>query len=108
MDHLTTTLHQLCELIALDNVDSPSDGAEVMAHPAVRDMVIDATGEVGVLRYRIRLKPSASEPSAEAVSPLALAVDLRFIRRGRPRFTGCKITRGQSFTPWQKWPRTGG
>ena len=77
MDHLTTTLHQLCELIALDNVDSSSDGAEVMARPAVRDMVIDAAGEVGVLRYRIRLKSSASEPSAEAVSPLALAVDLR-------------------------------
>ena len=85
MDHLTTTLHQLCELIALDNVDSPSDGAEVMARPAVRDLVIDAAGEVGVLRYRIRLKSAAAEPSAEAVSPLALAVDLHFIRRGRER-----------------------
>lgn len=83
MDHLTTTLHQLCELIALDNVNSPSDGAEVMAHPAVRDMVIDAGGPVGVLRYRIRLKPSASEPSDKAIIPQALAVDLHFIRRGK-------------------------
>ena len=85
MDHLTTTLHQFCELLALDNVDSPSDGAEIMTHPAVRDLVIDVEGPVGVLRYRIQLKQAASEPSAEAVSPLALAVDLRFIRRGRER-----------------------
>lgn len=83
MDHLTTTLHQLCELLALENVGSPGEAVEVMAHPAVRDMVIDAAGEVGVLRYRIRLKSAASEPSAEAVSPLALAVDLHLIRRGR-------------------------
>lgn len=53
MDHLTTTLHQFRELLALDNVDSPSDGAEVMVHPAVRDLVIDVAVPVGVLRYRI-------------------------------------------------------
>lgn len=83
MDHLTTTLHQLCELLALENVGSPGEAVEIMAHPAVRDLVIDFTGAVGVMRYRIRLKSAASEPSAEAVSPLALAVDLHLIRRGR-------------------------
>lgn len=83
MDHLTTTLHQFCELLALDNVDTPSGGAEVMTHPAVRDLVIDIAGEVGVLRYRIRLKPSASEPSDKAIIPQALAVDLHFIHRGK-------------------------
>lgn len=83
MDHLTTTLHQLCELLALDNVDSPSDGAEIMSHPAVRDLVIDVAGEVGVLRYRIQLKQAASEPSDKAIIPQALAVDLHFIRRGK-------------------------
>lgn len=83
MDHLTTTLHQFCELLALDNVDTPSEGAGVMASPAVRDLVIDVAGEVGVLRYRIRLKPSASAPSDKAISPMALAVDLYLIRRGK-------------------------
>lgn len=83
MDHLTTTLHQFCELLALDNVDSPSDGAEVMVHPAVRDLVIDVAVPVGVLRYRIQLKQAASEPSDKAIIPQALAVDLHFIRRGK-------------------------
>lgn len=83
MDHLTTTLHQLCELIALGNVDSPSDGAEIMSHPAVRDLVIDVAVERGVLRYRIRLKQAASEPSDKALIPQALVVDLHFIRRGK-------------------------
>ena len=83
MDHLTTTLHQLCELLALENVGSPGEAVEIMSHPAVRDLVIDFTGAAGVMRYRIRLKSAASEPSAEAVSPLALAVDLHLIRRGR-------------------------
>lgn len=83
MDHLTTTLHQLCELLALENVGSPSEAVEIMAHPAVRDLVIDFTGAVGVMRYRVRLKSAASEPSAEAVSPLALAVDLHLTRRGK-------------------------
>lgn len=83
MDHLTTTLHQLCELIALDNVDGPSDGAEVMAHPAVRDLVIDVAGEMGILRYQIRLKQAASAPSDKAIIPQALAIDLHFIRRGK-------------------------
>jgi hypothetical protein len=83
MDHLTTTLHQLCELLALENVGSPGEAVEIMSHPAVRDLVIDFAGAAGVMRYRIRLKSAASEPSAEAVSPLALAVDLHLIRRGR-------------------------
>lgn len=83
MDHLTTTTHQFCELLALDNVDSPSDGAEIMSHPATRDLVIDVAGEVGVLRYRIQLKQAASEPSDRAIIPQALAVDLHFIRRGK-------------------------
>lgn len=83
MDHLTTTLHQLCELLALENVGSPGEAVEVMAHPAVRDLVIDFAGAVGTMRYRIRQKPSASEPSAEAVSPLTLAVDLHLTRRGK-------------------------
>ena len=83
MDHLTTTLHQLCELLVLENVGSHGEAVEVMAHPAVRDMVIDAAGAVGVMRYRIRLKQAASEPSDKAVSPMALAVDLHLIRRGR-------------------------
>ena len=83
MDHLTTTLHQFCELLALDNVDTPSEGAEIMAHPAVRDLVIDVAREVGVLRYRIQLKQAASEPSDKAIIPQALAVDLHFIRRGK-------------------------
>lgn len=86
MDHLTTTLHQLCELLALENVGSPGEAVEIMNHPAVRDMVIDAAGEIGILRYQIRLKSAASEPSAEAVSPLALAVDLHLIRRGKTRW----------------------
>lgn len=83
MDHLTTTLHQLCELLALENVGSPSEAVEIMTHPAVRDLVIDFAGAAGVMRYRIRLKSAASEPSAEAVSPLALAVDLHLTRRGK-------------------------
>lgn len=83
MDHLTTTTHQFCELLALENVGSPGEAVEVMAHPAVRDLVIDFAGAVGTMRYRIRLKPSASEPSAEAVSPLTLAVDLHLTRRGK-------------------------
>lgn len=86
MDHLTTTTHQFCELLNLGNVAAPGEAVEVMAHPAVRDLVIDVAGEVGVMRYRIRLKPSASEPSAEAVSPLALAVDLHLTRRGKTRW----------------------
>lgn len=83
MDHLTTTLHQLCEMLALENVGSPGEAVEIMAHPAVRDLVIDFTGTMGVLRYRIRLKSAASDPSAEAVSPLALAVDLHRTHRGK-------------------------
>lgn len=83
MDHLTTTTHQFCELLTLDNVDDPSKGAEVMAHPAVRDLVIDVAGELGVLRYRIRLKPSASKPADKAIIPQALAIDLHFISRGK-------------------------
>ena len=83
MDHLTTTLHQLCELLNLANVAAPGEAVDVMAHPAVRDLAIDAAGTEGVLRYRIRLKSEASDPAAEAVSPLALAVDLHFTRRGK-------------------------
>lgn len=83
MDHLTTTLHQFCELLALDNVDTPSEGAEVMSHPAVRDLVIDVAGPVGILRYQIRLKQAAAEPSDKAIIPQALAVDLHFTRQGK-------------------------
>lgn len=61
MDHLTTTPHRLCELLALENVGSPGEAVEIMTHPAVRDLVIDFTGAAGVMRYRIRPKPSEIE-----------------------------------------------
>ena len=83
MDHLTTTTSQFCELLNLENVAAPGEAVEVMAHPAVRDLVIDVAGAVGIMRYRIRLKSGASDPAAEAVSPLTLAVDQHIIRRGK-------------------------